>query len=87
MEAARAAIEVTAGLVPGQPVKEFTKQIWITSAEWAEAKDKEYPEDYYGPFAENTLLSDRQGQAMAYAQTLMLMPHQVNWVRVDWIWF
>jgi hypothetical protein len=89
MEQARAAVEVFAGLIPGQPIDEFTRQWYITSAQWQEGreKDKNLPEDWYGPYSENTILSDTQGQAMAYAQTLMLMPHKVNWVHVNWIWF
>lgn len=89
MEQARAAIEVTAGLIPGQPMDEFTRRWWITSEEWQAAgeKDKELPQDHIGQFDGNNLLTDRQGPAMAYAQLLMLQPQVLNWVRVDWIWF
>lgn len=87
MEQARAAIEVVAGLIPGQPIDTFTRRWGITSAEWQKALETDLPKDYHGSFPANNVLTDAQGQAMAYAQGLMLMPDTVNWVRVDWIWF
>ncbi len=89
MEQARAAIEVTAGLIPGQPVPEFTRRWAITSAEWQEANrlDDERATDFYGATSTGNVLADRQGAAMAYAQLLMFQPDRVNWVRVDWVWF
>jgi len=76
MKEARAAIEVQAGLIPQQPEDEFTRRWFITSEQWhAEGADQA------------KLLTDTQGQAMAYAQYLMLQPDRLNWVRVDWVYF
>lgn len=97
MESAKAAIEVVAGLIPGKdPLPELTRRWFITSSEWDAARqqneaevektgplrDQLMPVDYLG-----RLMADKQGQAMSYAQLLMFQPDQLNWVRVDWIWF
>ncbi len=87
---AKAAIEVTAGLVPGQPQPELTRQWWISSDEWASAEALNaqqpaqgvMPVDYVG-----RLMADKQGAAMAYAQLLMFQPDQYNFVTVNWLWF
>lgn len=92
MESAKAAIEVVAGLIPGKdPEPNLTRRWFIASAEWQEAQEctrsaenigLDRPVDYVG-----RLMADKQGQAMSYAQLLMFQPDQLNWVRVDWIWF
>jgi hypothetical protein len=68
-------IEVTAGIVPGKPEKELTKQWAVSSEEWHADTAKQ-----------GELLSTRNGQAMGYAGWLMMQPDRVNWVRTDWIW-
>lgn len=79
MVSARAAWEVTAGIIPGKPMQEFTRA-------WALLSD-----DWYGPdgrpsdagIAEFTRL---QNVATEYARSLT-DPSRLNWVRIDWIWF
>lgn len=99
MESARAAIEVTAGLIPGQAMPEYTRRWGITSANWHEETNRDRDEynasvaedsEHIHPMAttrQGELLTSTQGQAMAYAQMLMLQPNMLNWVRVDWVWF
>ena len=77
-EAARAILEVTAGLIPGQAEQEFTRRWGITSSEWEAAAHK--------PGAGMELLVERNGVASAYAAWLMLQPERLNWVRLDWTW-
>ena len=88
MSTARAIIEVTAGLVPGQPMPELTKRWAITSDEWHEANQftPTTPAEEYAAGPASTLLAERQGQAHGYAALLMLQPDRYNWVRTDWIW-
>lgn len=74
MESARCCWEVVAGLIPGKnPEPEFTKQWWITSAQWASDDGL-------------ALWEKGRDEAYDYAKTL-LDPNRLNWVRVDWIWF
>lgn len=80
MESARCIIEVTAGIVPGKPEEEYTRQYAITSAEWNRARSSPINGN------EMALLSERNGVAQGYASMLMLQPAALNWVRVDWLW-
>lgn len=77
METARVAIEVLAGLIPGKPEPEFTKQWVITSNQWHAADGAQ----------QRQLMADRIAEAGAYAASMMLRPERFNWVRTDWIWF
>lgn len=79
-ESARAAWEVTAGLIPGQAMDEYTRR-WVLTA-------KEYWEDDgKGPSLQGAALFNAHlVAAMEYARYLM-NPGALNWVRVDWIWF
>lgn len=77
-DSARVIIEVVAGLIPGRdPDPELTRRWAITSDDWYGADDDT---------ARAVLLATRNGQALGYAQWLMLQPDRLNWVRVDWIW-
>lgn len=91
--AARAVLEVRAGLVPEKPIATFTRQFWITAEEWEKAKiatekvmagDRDWYRD--GPAPTAIALLDVQGKASAYAAWLMVQPDLVNWVRTDWVW-
>lgn len=78
---ARAAVEVTAGLIPSQPMPEYTRRWAVTSEEWQGLEDASLGTSRVA------LLAERNGQALGYAALLMASPHLVNWVRVDWIWY
>ena len=86
METARVLLEVTAGLIPQRPEPELTKQWAITSKEWQEAAAQAKDQSDIEVSRQSTLLAERNGQALAYANLLMLQPDRVNWVRTDWIW-
>lgn len=90
MNEVRAVIEVTVGLVPMQPIPELSRRWVISSEEWRQAHDdtaRESNQDLLAPVDYvGRLLTDTQGQAMAYAQLMMLQPSQYNFVRVDWIY-
>lgn len=75
MESARIVLEVTAGLIPGEPMAEFTKRWVISSTEWNNHQHDEAP-----------LMADYNGRALGYAGLLMLQPNRVNWVRTEWIY-
>lgn len=77
MTAAKALIEVCAGVVPGIGMAEYTKRWGYTSDEFEQ--DKNTPQD------QPTIFSKRLQEAHDYAMGLS-NPAYVNWVRVDWIW-
>ena len=77
MEQAKALLEVTAGLIPHQPIPELSRQWAITSAEWQKATAED---------SQGILLATRNGQAQGYAAWLMMQPDSINWARLDWIW-
>jgi hypothetical protein len=79
-ESARAAWEVTAGLVPGQAMDEYTRRWVLTATEWWET-------DGMVPSLQGVALFNAHATAaMEYARGLM-DPRQLNWVKVEWIWF
>lgn len=77
LRAAKAIIEVYAGVIPGQPMAEFTKR-WDYDSDDFE-QDKKTPPD------QPTIFSKRVQEAHDYAMGLS-NPAYVNWVRVEWIW-
>lgn len=77
MARAKAFFEVTAGVIPGTPMPEYSKRWSYTDEDYG--KDKEVPPD------QTTIFSTRLQEAHDYAMGLS-NPTYVNWVRVDWIW-
>lgn len=77
MEQAKLIIEVVAGLVPNQPMPEYTRRWYWTSADQAAlvTEDKEAQTKYI-------LIA---GESREYAASLE-NPAQLNWVRRDWLW-
>jgi len=72
--------EVVAGVLPGEPLKEYTKRFLYTSDD-AE-KDRQNNDD-----GEPTnVFTEKMQQAYDYAMQIT-NPSKVNWVRVDFIWF
>jgi hypothetical protein len=84
MEEARLVLEVTAGLIPGRPEPELSRRWGVSSDDWHEAGKAERGD--LEPGRQSELLAERNGQALAYANLLMLQPDRVNWVRLDWLW-
>jgi hypothetical protein len=74
---AKALIGVQAGIIPGQPMPEYTKNWGYTSEDYE--LDKKVPPD------QSTIFSKRLQEAHDYAMGLS-NPAYVNWVRVDWEW-
>lgn len=77
MQTARVLLEVQAGIVPGTPMPEHTRQWAITSEEWQKATEDNKQAE---------LLAARNGQMQGYAALLMLQPDALNWVKTEWIW-
>lgn len=77
LQAAKALIEVMAGVIPGEPIANYTKRWGYTSEDYAH--DKTVPPD------QPTIFSLRLQEAHNYAMGLS-NPGYVNWVRIDWIW-
>jgi hypothetical protein len=77
MKACKALFQVSAGVVPGEPIAEYGKR-WSYDADEFE-QDRETPED------QPTIFSKRLQEAHHYAMGLS-NPAYVNWVRVDWLW-
>ncbi len=79
-EAARCAWEVTAGLIPGEPMPEYTRRWGLTASQW-------YAPDEDGPSHQGVALYNAcLVAAVEYARYLM-NPGSLNWVKVEWIWF
>jgi hypothetical protein len=77
MVAARCAWEVTAGILPGTVDPQHTRRFGLTSDEWDGGKGWE-------------LFLAREAQAGAYArylQELCANGREVNWTRIDFVWF
>jgi hypothetical protein len=77
MKACKALFEVSAGVVPGHPMAEFSKR-------WSYDSD-EFEQDRQTPQHLPTIFSKRLEEAHDYARGLS-NPAHLNWVRVDWVW-
>lgn len=77
MEAAKIIIEVQAGLIPGQPMPEYTRR-WGWSSSDQERLGAGDPEAH-------ALYIRMAGESREYAASLE-DPRKVNWCRWDWIW-
>jgi hypothetical protein len=77
MVTTKAVWEVHAGLIPGQPMKEFFRRFIYTSAD--------YERDQQVPPNEMTLFTASMYAAHDYAKSLT-DPRRVNWVYINWIW-
>ena len=71
MDAVKGIWIVQAGVLPGQPMTEYTKK-------W-DYMSSEFEHDNGERFAEH------REQAMDYAKSIMI-PSLVNWVKVEFIW-
>ena len=91
----RGAGEVVAGIVPGQPLHEFTKQFWYTCDDW----ERDQAQTKIVIAEESGEIPGRQGEepwkskfqalreeALAYAARVA-NPACLNWVQVTWIWY
>ena len=74
MSATRVLLSVQAGIIPGEPDPDLSRQWSISSDEWEAATDT------------LALLAERVGQMQGYAALLMLQPNRLNWVHVEWTW-
>jgi hypothetical protein len=93
-DAIKCIIEVSAGIIPGEPEPNFTRRWTITSDEWerAQAQDaaalqaaQEGTDDADHAFAAAMLLAFRAAEADEYAR-LLRNPGRFNFVRTDWLW-
>lgn len=75
VDAARVIIEVTAGVIPGQPDPAYTRRFVLTSTQWEADPDKQME-----------LLADLNGRAQGYSGLLMLQPDRLNEVGMTWLW-
>lgn len=80
LKSARILIEVVAGIIPGTPIPERTRQFAITSDAW-------YAQGEYEGKKEEAKIEIMKvyGLAQEYMRSLM-NPQEVNWVRFDWIY-
>ncbi len=77
LQAAKAFFTVTAGVIPGRTVDEYSKQWGYTSTDYEQ--DKQTPQDH------PTIFSKRLDEAHEYAKSIS-NPGFVNWVRVEFMW-
>ncbi|HKX40908.1 MAG TPA: hypothetical protein VJO99_07105 [Burkholderiaceae bacterium] len=75
--AAKAFCVVTAGLIPGEPMAEFSRQWGYTSVDYD--ADRQRPEGTPSKFEQNC------DEATKYARDLM-DPSRLNWVKVEFVW-
>lgn len=81
MERVRIIIEVVAGVLPGTPMTEYSKQFVIPSDIWYaqgtfEGKKEEAQMEIYKVY----------GLAQEYMRSLW-DPQIINWVKLEWIYF
>jgi hypothetical protein len=77
MESVRVMIEVVAGVVPGKPEPEYTREYVLTSREWYALKSGD---------AQGAAMAEFVGRATGYATLLQLQPDRLNWVHLTWMW-
>lgn len=77
MIACKALITVTAGVVPWEPMSEYSKR-WSYDS-------NHYERDMASAEPTLTIFSKMLDEAHEYAKNLS-NPEAVNWVRVDWVW-
>jgi hypothetical protein len=76
----KASWEVRAGVVPGQPIPECTKQWHYTSAERDEDEKHGSDQTYHSKF------SKLRAEAMDYYLQAS-MPQDHNWAEITFIWY
>lgn len=77
ISAARCAWEVTAGLIPGTVDDQHTRRFGLTAGEWADGLGFER-------------FLKVEAEAAAYARFLQILcsnGREVNWTRIDFLWF
>ncbi len=79
-EALAASWEVRAGVIPGQPIPEYTKQFHYTS------RDKESDAEHAKDFGYQPLFSKQMACAAAYHMQ-MTDPRVNNWAELTFIWY
>lgn len=76
----KAAWEVRAGLIPGQPMNEYSKRFFYTSDEYEEdgkhAADLEY----------HPIFMRKMAEAASYHMQ-MSNPRMLNWAELTFIWY
>lgn len=84
---ARVMLEVQAGLVPGQPMDEFTKRWAIDSETWRASQGSEADPHFKVEDAREAQdkIEQMYGHAQEHARNLW-NPGRVNWVRLDWVY-
>jgi len=79
MTAVKAIFRVTAGVIPGLAMPEYTKHWEYTSEEYEQ--DCQKPTDEPG----DNIFTQRLKEVHQYAM-IMTNPSRVNWVAVNWMW-
>jgi hypothetical protein len=75
-KSARVWLEVTAGVMEGQPLDEYTKRWYLSEVRWGVSDEKERAEE----------MAQIVGRAQGYAALLCLQPDSLNWVDFKWRW-
>lgn len=73
---ARVVLEVTAGVMDGDPLDEYTKRWYLSQVRWDVSDENERAEE----------MAQIVGRAQGYAALLCLRPDALNWVDVKWRW-
>jgi hypothetical protein len=79
--------EVTAGIIPGEPMEELGKR-WTITDEYIQTIREMTAlteEQWIEHFPEGSKLYQFQQEAFQYARSLS-DPSKVNWVKVEWVW-
>jgi len=73
---ARVALEVTAGVMEGTPLDEYTKRWYLSQVRWDVCDEQERAEQ----------MAEIVGRAQGYALLLCMQPEMLNWVNTTWRW-
>lgn len=79
LHALKASWEVFAGILPGEPMPEYTKRWYYTSEDYQQDCKNADDGKPYNQF------SEKMREAIEYSKQAM-NPARVNWVRVDFLW-
>jgi hypothetical protein len=79
----KATWEVTAGVIPGQSISEYTKR-WNYTSDEGEADNKTMQAN--PTLAFHATFSKKRAEAMDYYMQLS-NPNVVNWVRLEFFWY
>jgi hypothetical protein len=87
MRALRLHINVMAGVIPGQPIPEHTRQWrWVTGNKELKLEGNTLYVPEGAPASEVSVLYNKLCDDAAQYMRSLQSPNHFNWVRCEWLW-